>query len=293
MPHPEKRLKFDRPPSTGPRYLAIAMSRKPSRLADGLTIPEMEAVQAPRPIDGMHLRDYRRVCGLEETDAVPLVYPHVLAAPAQLALLSHPDFPLRLLGLVHLKNEIVQYRLIAPGDQLGLRISVGGHRDTEKGQEFDIVTRVTRGEELVWLETSTALARAPRKADAAEPSAEEGQVFPSMAQSLSWQAPEDAGRAYAGVSGDYNPIHLSRMTARWFGFRQPIAHGMWTLARCLGELGMAHPQERCTVTVGFGKPLYLPGWVVLGCERARGAVRFRLSDSAGSRVFMNGAIEKF
>ncbi|MGW8367999.1 MAG: MaoC/PaaZ C-terminal domain-containing protein, partial [Gammaproteobacteria bacterium] len=106
------------------------MSRKPSRLADGLTIPEMEAVQAPRPIDGMHLRDYRRVCGLEETDAVPLVYPHVLAAPAQLALLSHPDFPLRLLGLVHLKNEIVQYRLIAPGDQLGLRVSVGGHRDT-------------------------------------------------------------------------------------------------------------------------------------------------------------------
>ena len=46
----------------------------------------------------------------------------------------------------------------------------------------------------------------------------------------------DVGRAYAEVSGDHNPIHTSRIGARLFGFPRPIAHGMWTQARCLAAL---------------------------------------------------------
>ena len=49
-----------------------------------------------------------------------------------------------------------------------------------------------------------------------------------------------AGRHRAGatrrVSGDRNPIHLHRLTARAFGQPAPIAHGMWTKARCLAAL---------------------------------------------------------
>src|SRR6266487_1403229 len=47
-----------------------------------------------------------------------------------------------------------------------------------------------------------------------------------------WELPADLGRRYAAVSGDRNPIHLYRLTAWLFGFRRPIAHGMWAAARC-------------------------------------------------------------
>ncbi len=226
----------------------------------------MEAVQAPRATNRSHLRRYREVCQLTAADSVPLTYPHVLAAPAQLALLSSKAFPLRLLGLVHLRNEIVQYASISVSDRLALRISAGGHRDTDMGQEFDIVTRVTRGDELVWLETSTALARTPREERQQRAGRSGSKASAPGGKHVSWQAAEDAGRKYARVSGDYNPIHLFGATARWFGFRQPIAHGMWTLARCLGELEKDCPDGRCSVRTVFGKPFYLPGWSVLTSE---------------------------
>ncbi len=287
------RMKFSRPPRSGPRYLSIATSRKPVRLGSAKTIPAMEAVQAPRATDRGHLRRYREVCRLADAETLPLTYPHVLAAPAQLALLSSKAFPLRLLGLVHLRNEIVQYASIAASDRLALRISAGGHRDTEMGQEFDIVTRFTRGDELVWLETSTALARRPREEGKRRPGGSGSATIAPVGKQVSWQAAEDSGRRYARVSGDYNPIHLYGATARWFGFRQPIAHGMWTLARCLGELRNGCSDGRCSVKTVFGKPFYLPGWSVLSSESQQSKLHYRLSDPEFRREFLSGTIERF
>lgn len=41
-----------------------------------------------------------------------------------------------------------------------------------------------------------------------------------------WQLGVDTGRAYASVSGDFNPIHLSVLSAKALGMRRSIAHGM-------------------------------------------------------------------
>ena len=51
-----------------------------------------------------------------------------------------------------------------------------------------------------------------------------------------WKAPADIGRQYAKVSGDYNPIHLSAVSAKLFGFPTAIAHGLWNKARTLAAL---------------------------------------------------------
>jgi acyl dehydratase len=68
------------------------------------------------------------------------------------------------------------------------------------------------------------------------------------------------------VSGDYNPIHLHPLTARAFGFRRPIAHGMWSLARCLAAVENRLP-DAVTVDVSFRKPILLPGSVAFGVSR--------------------------
>ena len=69
-----------------------------------------------------------------------------------------------------------------------------------------------------------------------------------------------------------NPIHLHPLTARAFGFPKPIAHGMWTKARCLAALESDLP-DAYTVEVELRKPIFLPGKVDFCRDGDRFAVR--------------------
>jgi hypothetical protein len=68
---------------------------------------------------------------------------------------------------------------------------------------------------------------------------------------------EDAGRRYASVSGDVNPIHLHALSARTLGFDRAIAHGMFSYARVLASLGARVPAAGSS-TVWFRKAVKLP-----------------------------------
>jgi acyl dehydratase len=89
---------------------------------------------------------------------------------------------------------------------------------------------------------------------------------------VEWKLPGDLGRRYASVSGDSNPILLYPLTAKAFGFDRPIAHGMWTKARCLAALRLP---DAFTVSVRFKKPIFLPGTVRFGADDDRFAVQSR------------------
>ncbi|RKN44053.1 hypothetical protein D7294_08530 [Streptomyces hoynatensis] len=102
-----------------------------------------------------------------------------------------------------------------------------------------------------------------------------------------WTVPAAIGRRYAAVSGDRNPIHLHPLTARPFGFRRALAHGMWTKARCLAALAErgALPEE-FTVTVTFRAPVLLPALVTF---RTRGGA-FGLRGEDGRREHLRGLV---
>ncbi|WP_455352339.1 MaoC/PaaZ C-terminal domain-containing protein [Streptomyces sp. SYSU K217416] len=79
-----------------------------------------------------------------------------------------------------------------------------------------------------------------------------------------WRLPAGLGRRYGAVSGDRNPIHLHPLTAKAFGFPRAIAHGMWTVARCLAE---ADPEGRIThAHAEFKAPVLLPATVTYAAE---------------------------
>jgi acyl dehydratase len=88
-------------------------------------------------------------------------------------------------------------------------------------------------------------------------------------QVATWRVPDDAGRRYAKVSGDVNPLHLSGLSAKAFGFKRAIAHGMWVKARALAALSGRLP-DALSVDVGFQKPLFLPSTVALSTAEAGG-----------------------
>ena len=152
-----------------------------------------------------------------------------------------------------------------------------------KGQVFDLVTKVHSSAELVWEETSTFLRRG-RGDETAAAGTSYADAPPS---GTVWKLPADLGRSYAGVSGDHNPIHLYPLTAKALGFRRQIAHGMWSMARCVGALENRLP-DQVRVDVAFKKPIFLPGSVAFGSRPAEDGYAFSLSSPRSGAPHLAG-----
>ncbi|WP_432119115.1 MaoC family dehydratase [Streptomyces sp. bgisy032] len=112
-------------------------------------------------------------------------------------------------------------------------------------------------------ERPTAPPEAPEAPDAPEDRA----PLPPVAD---WRLAGDVGRRYGAASGDRNPIHLHPLTARLFGFPRAIAHGMWTVARCLAAHGTP---DSCHVRADFRAPVLLPGTVTYAARDGRFELR--------------------
>ncbi|MFD9906384.1 MaoC family dehydratase [Streptomyces sp. NPDC059063] len=227
-------------------------------------------------VDVPHLVAYERICGFATErgpdEPLPLTYPHVLAFPAALRLMAARGFPLPLLGLVHTSLDIVQHRALRPSEELELTTYAEKLAPHRRGTEVTIATRVSVvGGETTWESRSTYLARhkAPATREPSTHPHDSGAApLPTHAE---WHLPEDLGRRYAAASGDRNPIHLHPLTARVFGFDRPIAHGMWTIARCVAEHGRGHayadePDEPLSLSAEFRAPVPLPGTVTYAAK---------------------------
>ncbi|GAA4714122.1 MaoC/PaaZ C-terminal domain-containing protein [Phytohabitans rumicis] len=223
-------------------------------------LPDTELERRGVAVDRGRLAGYNRVCGFRLTDALPPTYPHILAFPLATKLMSAANFPFPVVGVVHVANRIEQRRPIDAGETLDLSVRAVDLREHERGRQFDVVATASAGGEEVWRGVSTYL-RKERKGG----SARGGDRPEPPAPSARWRVQPRAGTDYARVSGDHNPIHTSRLGARLFGFPRPIAHGMWSKARCLAALEGRLP-EAYAVDVEFKLPILLPSTVAFSAQ---------------------------
>ena len=241
-------------------------SRLPFVAGGGGEMPDLERVAENVAVDREHLARYAQVCGFAAAEVLPPTYPHVLAFPLHMELMTDGLFPFAPIGLVHIANAIIQHRPLDASERLELRVRATAAEPHPRGQAFAIVTEAHAGGELAWDERSTMLRRDDGSGTGrpAEP--------PPAAHGERWELASDLGRRYAAVSGDRNPIHLSGPTAKAFGFPRAIAHGMWTKARCLAEL--EHDLTGAfSAEVEFRRPILLPATVTFSTAGERFAVR--------------------
>jgi acyl dehydratase len=239
-------------------------------------------------VDRDRLAAYDRVCGFGLRRTLPPTYPHMLAFPMHLALMTDPSFPFPAIGLVHIYNRITQHRPIGVDERLSLRVWASPIEPHPRGRSVPLRTEARVGEELVWEEVSTNLRRGRENPEASGPEVASAEGLPMAAQ---WKLAGDLGRRYASVSGDYNPIHVHSLTARLFGFPSAIAHGMWTKARCLAALEPTLPSA-FTVEVAFRRPIVLPAKVafVESDAGAGGEVRFGVRDARKDTPHLDGVL---
>ena len=280
------RIEFDARPSAGSFMLRAALGRK-AGLREGESLQRFESVVHDVSIEG--LSDYQAICGFPESDTVPLTMPQIVAAPLHLAVLTHPKFPMPAMGLVHVASRITQQRPLRGTERLDIAVWVEGQRQARKGCEIDLVTEIRSAGELVWESVTTVLSMAA-KGHGNKPDAPPI-PDPDPTRSTVWTMPSDLGRRYGTIAGDRNPIHLWPITAKLFGFKRHIIHGMWLLARAMAELDADVVDGRVQVDVAFKRPVFLPGTVAFSAGPHEGGTAFRLDNPTNGKPHVFGRVQ--
>lgn len=278
------------PPGLLPMYGRALLPKRKAQ-TDSAALPEVSAQLIGAATGGPGLDRYRKVCGFAAQRAVPATWPHVLAFPLHLKVLSDPSVPFPLLGLVHLRNRIVQHRPIGVGEPLDLDVRLGEATKTSKGLEFDLITQARSAGRLVWEENSTTLFRQPDSGEGK--TRKEAPKLNIYANTCDVQVPESTGRQYGAASGDRNPIHLYPLTARLFGFPRAIAHGMWSKARVLSLLEQQSDWQGGAFTIhcDFKKPLFLPGNALLNWQASGDGLDYQLLNGKGDAPHLSGRMD--
>lgn len=249
--------------------------------------PEIVAAVDSVILDRGHVARYAAMCGFDPSAGLPVTFPHVLAMPLHLRIFSLRAFPLRPMGLIHLSNSIQSPGVLDAGMRVGIAVSARNYQRTDAGVTFDMDTDVTNGGQSLWRETCVFLARWPdsmARSGARPPRPPKAPRDSAVLAEL--DVTRDTAWAYARVSSDFNPIHLSDRAARFFGLRGAIGHGMWSLARTLAEAPTAAIPRGAVIGTQFLSPVQLPARVAIKEWSEEGQVKRALCDVRTGRVHM-------
>jgi MaoC like domain len=302
---------LDSSPSILPLYARAALPMIPGasllpfvpggggEIPDGLDL-ELAGVKA----EAADVSAYARVCGFALRDTLPPTYPHMLAFPLHMAVMSDGSFPFGAVGLVHVENSIAQKRPIGIDEEMAIRVRPTKLQPHPKGKTFSLETEVLVDGEVVWESTSTMLRRGGGSSNGenADSSAMRKEKRPQGAggfdtldadapSSAEWKLSGDLGRRYAGVSGDRNPIHMHSLAAKPLGFPGAIAHGMWSKARALAQLESELP-DSFEVEVRFRKPILLPARVLFAEQSDGEEILFALRDARKGTPHLDGRVQQ-
>jgi len=174
-------------------------------------------------------------------DSVPFFYLEVVSFAQFIVLMTHSAFPFALLGSVHARTQLRQDAALFVDDRVTLSVRIAASRPHRRGTEvdFEALAYFEEGFENgrttgpVWSNLTTVLFFHKQSE-----SVPQGAKFSPLSESASIASEAvplafNAGFAYAALCQDYNPIHLWATTAKLFGFRAAIVHGMCLMEKSL------------------------------------------------------------
>jgi len=230
------------------------------------------------------------------------VFPATWETAQAMELFAGLERPLPAGGVLHVESELVNLRPIEADDHVRCRVELERADRVIRGIRLTLTARNWTGAgQLCTQSTAVFLARTREDPDAARhvprPTARDegdprGEPPERWDEVTRWRIAGSAGRRYAAVSGDWNPIHLFGWTARPFGFRRPILHGFCTeamVAHALIEHRLrGDPGALRRLRIAFRAPLPLPATARLLAGEGIGTRWFRVTDHSGETIFAEG-----
>jgi len=279
-PHPDAPSTIPPLPELNAATLLRALFKRRRRTPGARTPRTVFRLDA---IDPARLRRYRQALGFRD-QGVPLTFYYLLAQRAQVATILDPGFPFRLPGIVHADNALRLAEAPQPDLPLQLSTSVAIRPPSDSGAVYAILDTVIEqeGRTVLTCRSSYLVVRGQRDGSGRVPA--RGAALPRLA---AWPLASGSGRAYARVSGDWNPIHLWTWSARLMGMKRPIIHGMHTMARACAELEDAAGRAVVALDARFKAPAALGSELALGADLDNG----RFAVRCGERTVAEGSFE--
>lgn len=288
-------LTVTKPLTTLGLYLR-ALLRAPGRKQGSLSIPEQDLAPIDIEYSSVTLSPerialFREVCGPSK-DEVPMCFLESLFIHLMAEGVLCPHFPFSPFGLIHTRQRITQHEPVPPSSALDLLCRMAEIRETERGFEVDFTMDVHHEGTLAWHGVATLLSRnRATRSGKSRSKKKEGPPDDTGFETTTIEVPGDTGRRYAAASTDYNPHHLYPITARLFGYRRPIAHGMWTLAMAVTHIEKDHDlPSKPSLDVSFKKPILMPCEVELRVRRDDDGVTFDVRDPREGAPHLLGAL---
>lgn len=276
-------ITLDKLPSLSKSYRQLIFGKRQKPLSDD-GFPNLEINLPGISPDPFMLEKFLKLCNSEPLDSLPVTFPYVMAGPLHLYLLSHPKFPVKAAGLLHLRNRIEYLAKIPAYQTIDLTVKTSECRYRPQGFEFEIITSAKINGKEHWVCKSTFLKKGNFSKE--DPASEDEELFIKLekeSDGKSFKVPGNAGRQYAGLCKDYNPIHIFTPLAWLFGFKKSIAHGMWIAARSLSEMAITDIKN---FDLAFKGPVFTGSKVTIVKKKEH----FNLFCSGNSRPVILGRV---
>lgn len=259
---------------------------------DGFLLPHLTLSSTVRQ-DASEIAAYAAAVPQDERQAMLL---GALVNPTLSVLLSSRRNPIMPFGAVNATNR---FEFLQPDVDLGgaegesrVDASFGGSdnlgRRVKRGVEFDIIITVTHSKHgVVFRQVATILSMLPKrtKPEWAPTEAKAEEAWTSQ-KSDTVQLAYSAPTKWAAVCKDYNPIHMSSVLARAFGFPGKIAHGNHVLAATVAKF--ENPQKGpFAVDVAYKRPMKLPLKMNIEYAVEKGEEKFRVV--SGGKEYMTAS----
>ncbi len=269
---------------------------RPNTLSDNAVVSRTRIVLKRFQPDQALIETYRTVCGFGSNtpETIPVTYLQTLFIGLLGKFITSSFFPLNPMGLIQVFQSFEQKRPVKKDERLDLACILSGFTKKETGIETRFILEVRSCEELVWQGVSIFFTRSGAKKAASLKKPDE--IFLEKKETI--PVPSGTGRRYASVSGDYNPHHLYTFSAKLFGFKKAIAHGMWSLARAAASLDREFDLHKgpAGIKASFKLPIFMPAVTTLGWEEAediktgKAIVNFELRDQQKGLPHLKGSL---
>ncbi len=223
----------------------------------------------------------------KDSTLVPSLYIHLLGFNLQSFLILHKDFPFPAMGMVHISNKVIQHRPFTLNEIDKVEAYFENPKKHNRGVVFTVVSKVFDKNGVVIGENHAEQLKIIGKG---ESSGIKKQFEALTGKSFNWEFESNIGRRFSTISGDINPIHLFPITAKLFGFKRHIAHGMYSCSRALAtidkELSNVNSYEYYTE---FKQPIFLPGnGVFTISKKSDQELTFELVNAEKNKPHVNG-----
>jgi hypothetical protein len=280
-------LEFDRRPSAL-RYMAHALHAW-RRMPRGASLPAIGARWTGYRASARDVEDFCRIAAIAPSDATPILFLHATAFRLQMAVLTHPAFPLPIWRMLQTRNHLLWRRLPAREAQLELRAAVAGRRVTAHGIEVDLTCSVDEGEARVMDSLITFYARGCY-GEAEPPSPWSAAPAVDGIEVGRWRVPLKGALRFGELTGDYNGIHLWSRYARLLGFKRAFSHPQRVLAQCLARLTGPNATEAGRLDIWLKGPVSYDTGLTLRRDEREGETRFALFSEEDERAAIVGQL---